>query len=101
MAASRVMLGLGLLMSYLISINVVTIACYGYDKLVAGRGWQRVPEQVLHGLSLLGGSPGASLAMQWFRHKSSKGPFRAVYWGIVLLQIVGCGVYLWWREQRP
>jgi uncharacterized membrane protein YsdA (DUF1294 family) len=72
---------------WLVAINVVTFGYYGYDKGKAEEGSRRVPEVVLHSLSGLGGSPGALAAMKLFRHKTIKGPFRVVFWAIVLLQL--------------
>jgi uncharacterized membrane protein YsdA (DUF1294 family) len=45
-----------------------------------------VPEVVLHGLALAGGSPAALLAMRLFRHKTAKSGFRFVFWVIVAAQ---------------
>lgn len=42
---------------------------------------------VLHGLALIGGSLGAYAAMRIFRHKTVKGPFRIIFWLIVVAQI--------------
>jgi uncharacterized membrane protein YsdA (DUF1294 family) len=84
---------------WLVSINAVTFGYYGYDKVRAGGGEGRVPELVLHGLSAIGGSPGAYLAMWLFRHKTVKGSFRILFWCIVILQLcVGAYVakLLWW-----
>lgn len=75
---------------WLVAINVVAFGYYGYDKAQAGNGGGRVPEVVLHGLSALGGSPGAFLAMHLFRHKTIKGGFRILFWCIVVLQIGLC-----------
>ena len=54
---------------YLIVVNISAIAVYGWDKLSAKQGWQRVPEKILL-LLLLGGSLGAMAAMTFFRHKT-------------------------------
>lgn len=76
------------LAAWLAAINVIALADYGFDKLQARRGGRRVPEKVLHGLALLGGSPGAYLGMELFRHKTVKGRFRVLFWGIVALQTI-------------
>ena len=55
---------------YLIVVNISTVAVYGWDKLSAKQGWQRVPEKILLLLALLGGSVGAMAAMTFFRHKT-------------------------------
>jgi uncharacterized membrane protein YsdA (DUF1294 family) len=60
---------------------------YGFDKSRAQRGGQRVPEAILHVLSLLGGSPGSFVAMRVFHHKTSKRSFQAVFWVIVAVQL--------------
>ena len=57
-----------MLLKYLLVINVLTFAVYGVDKWKARRGRWRVPEATLMGLAALGGSVGAWLAMQLFRH---------------------------------
>lgn len=68
---------------------VVTLIMYARDKRAAQRGDWRTPESTLHGLALLGGWPGALLAQQWLRHKSTKAEFRAVFWGTVVLNVTG------------
>ena len=42
---------------------------YGWDKSQAQRGGWRVPENVLHGLALIGGFIGAWAGMFLWRHK--------------------------------
>ena len=59
-----------------LALNAVTILVYGYDKAIAGGTRRRVPERTLLTLALLGGSPGALLAMGLFRHKTAKATFR-------------------------
>ena len=74
------------LLAWLGAVNPVTFFYYGFDKWRAKNGGWRVPEAALHGLSIVGGSLGAFAGMQWFRHKTIKGRFRILFWGIVLLQ---------------
>ncbi|MCK5717603.1 MAG: DUF1294 domain-containing protein [Thiomargarita sp.] len=81
-------LGIHILISYLISINVSTFFMYGYDKMIAGTSLLRVPEWILHGLVIGGGSPAGLMAQKVFRHKTVKGSFQLVYWGIVIIQVV-------------
>jgi uncharacterized membrane protein YsdA (DUF1294 family) len=90
--------GFHLLAGWLAAVNLVAFGYYGYDKWCAGRAARRVPELVLHGLSLAGGSLGAYAAMRTFRHKTIKGSFRLVFWVIVVAQaalIVWLGYHLW------
>ena len=75
------------LISYLIAINTTTFLLYGYDKLIAGGDKLRIPEWNLHALAILGGSPAGLMAQKFFRHKTVKGSFQLVYWGIVIVQI--------------
>ncbi len=87
-------LGLAPVFAYLISVNVLALALYGYDKRQAIVGRTRVPELVLHAAALCGGSPGAFLGQGLFRHKTRKFRFQAVFVGIVLLQIAAlCGYW--------
>ena len=67
------------------AINVLTFAVYGVDKRKARRGRWRVPEAMLLGLAALGGSVGAWLAMQIFRHKTQKKKFR---YGVPILFVL-------------
>jgi uncharacterized membrane protein YsdA (DUF1294 family) len=75
------------LLSWLAAINLVTLAAYGYDKQIAGGGRVRVPEAVLLGLALIGGSPAAAAAILLLRHKSSKPAFLVPFALMVLLQL--------------
>ena len=52
-------------------------------------GQQRTPEARLHLYELLGGWPGALVAQQKLRHKSSKQAFREVFWSTVVLNVLG------------
>jgi uncharacterized membrane protein YsdA (DUF1294 family) len=73
------------LWSYLVAINVATFVLYGYDKAAAGGG-RRVPEIVLHGAELLGGTPAAFVAQRLFHHKTQKTSFQVRFWIIVAVQ---------------
>ena len=67
---------------------VASIACffaYAFDKAAARAGRWRTAEATLLLLGLVGGWPGALLAQQLLRHKSSKAPFRAAFWVSVAL----------------
>ena len=60
------------LWSYLICINIITIAVYGIDKRSAVRGKWRIRVSTLLGLAAAGGSVGALLGMHLFHHKTRK-----------------------------
>ncbi|RUO68998.1 DUF1294 domain-containing protein [Pseudidiomarina sediminum] len=68
-------------------VSVVAYLAYAHDKHAATEGAQRVPENALHSLSLLGGWPGALLAQQQFRHKTKKTSFRWVFYFSVLVNV--------------
>ncbi len=85
---------LAMLVYYLITINVLTFIVYGVDKWKAHRGRWRVPEATLLGLTALGGSVGAWLAMQLFRHKTQKKKFRYGVLAIFVLQLVALLLFL-------
>lgn len=71
------------------SLSVLAFVVYAMDKAAAQRGAWRTSEKTLHLLALSGGWPGALVAQQVLRHKSSKAEFRAVFWGTVVLNIAG------------
>ena len=76
-----------MLIYYLLALNVLTFIVYGVDKWKAQRGRWRVPEASLLGLAALGGSVGAWLAMQLFRHKTQKKKFRYGVPALFVLQV--------------
>ena len=64
-----------------------TFVAYAADKSAAASGSWRTPESTLHALALAGGWPGALLAQQFLRHKSTKREFRQVFWATVVLNL--------------
>lgn len=68
--------------------SVVTFIAYAADKSAAAKGAWRTRESTLHFLSLAGGWPGALLAQQFLRHKSTKQTFRQAFWATVVLNVV-------------
>jgi uncharacterized membrane protein YsdA (DUF1294 family) len=93
--------GYHLLAGWLVAVNLIALGYYGYDKACARRSARRVPEVVLHGLALVGGSPGAFLAMRLFRHKTIKSRFRFAFGAIIVLQVLlalWIGWLLWRRH---
>ena len=73
-------------------MSLLTFFAYWKDKAAAQAGRWRTPESTLHVLALMGGWPGALLAQQWLRHKSSKRAFRTV---LGLMVLVNVGVFVW------
>lgn len=60
---------------------------YAVDKAAARAGRRRTPEMTLLVMGLACGWPGAVLAQQWLRHKSSKASFRAPFWATVAVNV--------------
>jgi uncharacterized membrane protein YsdA (DUF1294 family) len=73
-------------LSWLIATGILALFLFRLDKLQAELGGERVPEAVLHMLTLLGGFWGTALGMFAFprRHKTRKFGF----WAVLLLSIV-------------
>jgi uncharacterized membrane protein YsdA (DUF1294 family)/cold shock CspA family protein len=65
-------------------VSTVAFVAYAIDKSAAIQGRRRTPESTLHLLGLACGWPGALLAQQVLRHKTSKPTFVAVFWATVL-----------------
>ena len=76
----------------LAAINVVAFFLYGIDKRRAVRHRERIPERVLLGAALFGGSPGALLGMRAFRHKTKQWKFRILVPAFLIFHL---GVLLW------
>lgn len=76
-----------------------SVACfifYAIDKAAARAGRWRTPESTLLLLGLCCGWPGAILAQQWLRHKSSKTSFQLAFWATVAVNMAAFG----WLAQR-
>jgi len=86
--------------AWFVALSLVTFAYYGWDKRRAQRNDRRIPEAVLLGLALAGGSLGAFAGMRLFRHKTIKGSFRVLFWLIVILQVT-LAIWLAYRAWAP
>ena len=60
----------------LVAVNLVSFTLYGLDKLKAKKGLWRVKESTLLLIAALGGSLGALLGMEVFRHKTKHWQFK-------------------------
>lgn len=76
------------LLAYL-AASVACFVAYAADKSAAKAGRWRTPESTLLALGLAGGWPGAIVAQQVLRHKSSKASFRAAFWVTVVANVAG------------
>ncbi|MGB7980017.1 MAG: DUF1294 domain-containing protein [Candidatus Nanopelagicales bacterium] len=79
-------------------LSGVAFLAYRADKSAAEQCRWRTPESTLHTLDLLGGWPGALVARQVFRHKTTKQPFRAIFWVTV---IANCVAFAWFVYEAP
>lgn len=80
---------------YFLSINMVGLLLFFYDKKIAGRKNTRIPERVLHAVTALGASISTTIAMIAFRHKTQKSSFLMTHWVIIVFQIA---VLLGWYQ---
>lgn len=83
----------GLLVCWLVLINLITFFVFGVDKWKAKRkekkeSVRRIPEKTLLILSAIGGSIGALLGMRVWRHKTLHRAFRLGVPLILALQII-------------
>jgi uncharacterized membrane protein YsdA (DUF1294 family)/cold shock CspA family protein len=79
------------------TVNLVALSFYAFDKYRATQGGRRIPEAVLLGLALLGGSPAAALGMAVLRHKTRKVSFLLTSAAIVIAQVI-IGAYWFIRR---
>ena len=76
----------------------VAFLMYGADKSAAEQGRWRTSESTLHTIALAGGWPGALVARRVFRHKTTKQPFRTIFWVTV---IANCVALAWFVYETP
>jgi uncharacterized membrane protein YsdA (DUF1294 family) len=74
------------LLAYL-GLSILAFLAYAFDKSAAVSGRRRTAEQTLHLFSLAGGWPGALVAQQLLRHKTSKPSFVYAFWFTVLVNV--------------
>lgn len=70
-----------------LGVSAITFGAYAIDKSAARFKQRRVAETSLILLGMVGGWPGAILAQQLLRHKTTKQSFRAVFWASVLINV--------------
>ena len=84
---------LPVLQSYF-GLSLVAFFLYAVDKSAAKSGRRRTSEKTLHLFSLAGGWPGALVAQQLLRHKTSKQSFIYAFWFTVLVNV---GAFVAWH----
>ena len=77
----------------LAAVNLLAFALYGIDKLKAKKGAWRIPESTLLLVAFLGGSLGALLGMELFRHKTKHAKFKVLV-PLFLILHIALGVYI-------
>ena len=77
-----------------VAMSLITFTAYALDKSAARRSAQRISEQALLSLGILGGWPGALVSQQVFRHKTRKRTFRRAFWRTVVLNVVLLAAFL-------
>lgn len=73
---------------YLVFINILAFVLMSTDKAKAKRNAWRIPEKTLFLSAILGGSIGAILGMQLFRHKTKHRSFVIGMPAILVAQVV-------------
>ena len=92
---------LELALYYLIAINFVAFAAFGWDKAQAERGGWRVREMTLVTLASVGGIAGALAGRAVFRHKTRKPAFLGrMVGGAIALPLLGLAVWYFAPDLR-
>ena len=79
---------------YLVIVNVAAFCLYGIDKSAAIKQKQRIPNKVLLGMAVIGGSVAALAGMYTFRHKTKKWYYTVTVPVILLIQIAAAVLLL-------
>ena len=82
-----------LFLIYLIFINIFSFMLMGIDKKKAQKGTWRISEKNLFLSAIVGGSIGAILGMQIFRHKTKHRKFTIGMPLILIIQIIIIAVF--------
>lgn len=81
---------------WLVALGLTTFFLLGFDKLQAKRQGLRVPEIVLHILTLLGGVIGAWLGRLFFHHKSNVRRHRSFLVVPIVGSLIHAGLAIYW-----
>lgn len=81
---------MAIVISAYIALSIATFALYAVDKSAAISGKWRVSEKTLLLFGLACGWPGAFIAQQLLRHKSSKTQFLVLFWLSAAINVAAC-----------
>ena len=81
------------LVAWLVAINAVALPLWALDKRSARGGGRRVPEALLHVVSLAGASPAALACMSTLRHKTRRPAFTVGHALVLVLQVAAIGYW--------
>jgi uncharacterized membrane protein YsdA (DUF1294 family)/cold shock CspA family protein len=81
-----------LILGIYLMASVLAYVAYAMDKAAAENRRWRIAEDTLHIWGVIGGWPGALVAQQRLRHKTSKTSFQLMFWVTVVLN---CGALGW------
>lgn len=79
---------LAIISGILLTLNLLTFIIYGIDKFKAKKAKWRIPESTLLLLAVIGGSIGAWLGLQVWRHKTQHKKFYIGIPMILTLQVI-------------
>jgi len=80
------------LIIYLVIMNIAGFAIMGIDKKKAIKDAWRIPEKTLFLVSIIGGSLGTMLGMNYFRHKTKHWYFK---FGMPLIFVCHVALLVW------
>lgn len=86
------------LLIYLIIINALGFVLMLIDKQKAKKHAWRIPEKVLLGVAVMGGSIGVLLGMELFRHKTKHKRF-AIGVPVILVLQLAAGAAIWYLRR--
>lgn len=83
---------------YLIAVNFIAYSLFHLDKESSKNKTYRISEKNLLLISAFGGTLGAWIGMNHFRHKTQKTSFRWKFFVVVILQMIF--LYILFRKGR-
>jgi uncharacterized membrane protein YsdA (DUF1294 family) len=87
-----------LLYFYFLIVSILSFIVVGYDKYLARNKKRRISENALLFWVILGGSLGARMGMEVFKHKTSKRSFLWKFFSVVIIQVL-LGLALYYQNE--